>query len=500
MRIDRTKYSHKKISKLLSTIQGRMVLLYGLLFLAAFVFINIAVNQLTGSFLLSSRVESQIQPVETIATHLGAATANQNADTLYNQVLSASKEIDGRVLVLDSDGVVMMDSYATLTGRLLMHDEVQAIKNNTLTVSYGYHLVDSGEDSFFQRGKKWAVYFTTPIVYKARNVGILLVSVSIQDVMDMITKTQTEFVIVSIAILGSLILISLLIARWISRPIVQMTTAIRAMSHGDFREKVKISGASEVAEMARTFNHMGERLNNMESQRREFIANASHELKTPLSSIKILTESLLYQENVPEQTYKEFLTDINEQIDRLNSLLSDLLTLAQTENAALVVRKTWENIDNIIAECVHSLEPLAAEKKVEIQHIRHETFLMCDRLKFSTALMNLLSNGVKFTLAGGYVRIETTVVMEEEPYVEIVVSDTGIGIPLEDQSHVFERFYRVDRARSRDTGGTGLGLAIVQQVVRLHGGEIRIDNDIKDKDEKIGTVFIITLPQGRKDA
>ena len=121
--------------KLFSTIQGRIVVLYGLLFLIAFIFINLAVSQLTGSFLTTSRIDSQSQEVESIATHLAAATANGDAEELYAQMLSSSKQIGGRVLVLDTDGIVLMDSYAMLNGRLLQHKEIEDIRNNSRTVS-----------------------------------------------------------------------------------------------------------------------------------------------------------------------------------------------------------------------------------------------------------------------------------------------------------------------------------------------------------------------------
>ena len=478
--------------KRFSTIQGRIVVLYGLLFLIAFIFINMAVSQLTGNFLTTSKIDTQSQEVETIATHLAAATANGDAEELYNEVLSSSKEIGGRVLVLDTDGVVLMDSYATLNGRLLQHKEIQDIQNNSRTVSYGFHKVDGTKGSLFDDGKFWAVYYTTPIVYQSSNVGILLVSVSFQEVMDLVTETQQEFALVSVMILLALIIFSVLIARWIAKPIGQMTQAIQKMSYGDFSGKVKITGASEIVEMGKTFNRMSEKLDNVENQRRDFISNASHELKTPLSSIKILAESLLYQANVPEDMYKEFLADINTEIDRLNSLLTDLLTLAQADNPAMVMRMTWENLDEIIAECIHSLQPLAQEKKIKINHVWNGISMRCDRLKMSTALINLISNGIKYTPPEGSVTIE---VEEQSQFVIITVSDTGIGIPQEEQAHVFERFYRVDRARARDTGGTGLGLAIVQQVVRLHGGEIMLTSS-----EKNGSTFTITMPQGRPEA
>ena len=143
-----------QLKKRFSTIQGRIVVLYGLLFLVAFIFINIAVNKLTGNFLTTARIDSQVPKVESIATHLAAAAANGDAEELYTRVLSSSNEIGGRVLVLDGDGIVMMDSYATLNGRLLRYREVEDIKNNSLTVSYGFHKVEEKKDSLFDSGQR----------------------------------------------------------------------------------------------------------------------------------------------------------------------------------------------------------------------------------------------------------------------------------------------------------------------------------------------------------
>ena len=311
-------------------------------------------------------------------------------------------------------------------------------------------------------------------MHQSREVGILLVSLPMQDVVDLTNSVMTQFTVVSVCILVILVVASIFISRWISMPITQMTSAIRRMSHGDFDARVRVTGASEIAEMGRTFNRMSEQLANIDRQRSEFVSNASHELKTPMSAIKILTESLLYQENVPEEMYKEFLNDINEQIDRSNSLLSDLLELAQTERSSVAMRYTNQPVSEIIEEAVKTMQPIADAKGVALIVLPTVVRLQCDRIKMTTALINLISNGIKYTPQGGSVTISVDV---QDQWVAIHVTDTGIGIPKDDQAKVFERFYRVDKARSRETGGTGLGLAIVQQICRLHGGDISLQSE-----------------------
>lgn len=474
----------------LSTLRGQIVVIYTLLFAVAFFFVTLSVNNLVGEFLISQRTQAQLQAVDEVSSQFAKATADQNASQLYALCVKNANEFKGRVLVLDLDGIVMADSHSLLNGRILRHVEVEDILSGNLNESYAFHKVDvSGRQNgtLFTRTEEWAVYYTVSIVYQSRSVGVLLVSVSIQDVVDLIADAVMQYTFLALGIMVVLIAVSIIVSRFISQPIAQMTEAIARMGNGEFNVRTKIRGNSEIARMAKTFDNMSEQLENVERQRQEFVANASHELKSPLSAIKILTESLLYQQGVPEETYREFLADINQQIDRLNTLLDDLLILAQSDRTNVVMRYTDEWLDTLIADCVKTLTPLAQEKEITINLPDNRLQVRCDRLKLSTALINLISNGIKYTPPGGSV---TIFIESEDGWVTITVSDTGIGIPDEDRAHIFERFYRVDKARSRDTGGTGLGLAIVQQIIRLHGGEITLGPK-----GGVGTTFIVRLPK-----
>ncbi len=480
--------------RILSTLRGQIVIIYTLLFAVAFFFIDLSVTKLVGEFLISQRIDAQSQKVNESATQFALAVSENDAAQLYALAARNADDFSGRVLVLDMDGIVMADSHSELNGHILRQPEIQSILSGSLNSTYGFHMVTASQNTsgFLARDKDWAVYYTTAIVYQSRSVGVLLVSVSIQDVVDLTSNALLRFSFVALGILIVLIMSSVIVSRFISLPIVQMTEAITQMSKGEFQARTKIRGNSEIAQLARTFNTMSEQLENIERQRQEFVSNASHELKTPLSAIKILAESLLYEQNVPEATYKEFLSDINEQIDRMNLLLRDLLILAQSERSSTAMRYTMESLDNLIAECAKTLMPLSQEKHIKLSLPENKIQMRCDRLKLNTAIMNLISNGIKYTPEGGSVSVN----IEEEKdeggvqWIKIIVSDTGIGIPEEDRIHIFERFYRVDKARSRDTGGTGLGLAIVQQVARLHGGEVALSPNAQQ-----GSVFVMRLPR-----
>jgi signal transduction histidine kinase len=232
---------------------------------------------------------------------------------------------------------------------------------------------------------------------------------------------------------------------------------------------------------------MSERLENMDAERSEFVSNASHELKTPLSSIKILTESLLYQDGVEERVYKEFLTDINKEIDRLTSIISGLLTLARadSETEALTMDKIL--LSALVYKVVAAVKPIANEKEISLAYtVVSELEIECDALKVSLALTNLVDNAIKYTRKGGAVSVT---VQRAGANAAIVVKDNGRGISEKDLPYIFDRFYRVDKARARDTGGSGLGLHLARKIALLHGGSIDVASE-----EGRGSTFTLYLP------
>ena len=221
--------------------------------------------------------------------------------------------------------------------------------------------------------------------------------------------------------------------------------------------------------------------------RNQFVSNASHELKTPLSTMKILLETLLYQENYDPQMQKEFLTDINKEIDRLNRIVSDLLTLVNIDSGGMRLNVADIRLRDIVTEQVKRLSPLARERGIELSClVRDPCETVGDSLKLQQVFYNVIDNAIKYTPRGGEVRVELA---RAGKRAVVRVEDTGIGIPAADLPHIFDRFYRVDKARSRETGGTGLGLSIVRQIVLLHDGDIRAESE-----ENKGTTFIIDLP------
>jgi len=226
-----------------------------------------------------------------------------------------------------------------------------------------------------------------------------------------------------------------------------------------------------------------------ESKRQEFVSNASHELKTPLSSIKLISDSLLNVQDAPREMVDEFLTDMNVQVERLTRIVDKLLTLTRMDSSASVSRMEFAVADltELCMNITKALRPLAEQKHIELEYNPQLTvYSKIERDRMWEAIYNVLDNSIKYTKEGGKVTMN---LLKEENNVIIEISDTGIGIASEELYKIFDRFYRVDKARARETGGTGLGLSIALTAVELHGGNIKVESE-----EGVGSTFRIIIP------
>ena len=379
-----------------------------------------------------------------------------------------------RVMVIDNMGVVINDSFGTEIGRVLVVPEVvQAIENNNRVNT---------------RRTEGSTYAAAAISNpQGENVAALLIVSSIDDILAHAEEMQERFILFVLLIVVILTAVVIYISKLMLGPINHFLRVVERASEGHFDEKIHIKGRDEFTKLGRAFNHMVGKLAQSENSREEFVSNVSHELKTPLSSIKVLTESILLMENVPPQTYSEFLRDINSEIDRMTNIINDLLTLVKLDQRELPLNMKPTDINQMVEDILRRLAPLAQQKDIELfyENIR-SVAISADEMKLGLAVSNIVENGIKYTPHEGAI---TVTVDCDHQYVYITVADTGIGIAAEDQPKVFTRFYRADKTRNRETGGTGLGLAISHQTVLLHGGTIRLASE-----ESEGSTFVVRLP------
>lgn len=473
-----------RISKLFYSIRWQFVLLFLALVALVFGMVAMAVSSLVEDHLVKQRIDTQKKNTSNIALQISPYLAEADSNSMYDVLLKNSKELEGRFLVLNSSGIVQADSASSeYNGRRIKENEIDEILLNQKDSAEAFHKVNnaSGEESF------WALYTTSSIMNNGKTIGVLLYSSSIKDVMRATSNLRIQLLWMYIFACVLVVVASVFFTGVMTKPVKQLTEVAMKISSGDLSKRSSIKGKSEMSELGETFNMMCDKLQVIDEQRSQFVSDASHELKTPLASMKILVESLLYQENVPEEVYKEFLGDINNEIDRLSNLITDLLLLSKMDNNIQVIDVEKVQLAILVEKCYQALSPIAKHNKISLNlHIESQGEVEGDPLKLRQAINNLMENALKYTQEGGQVDVT---VKKESGNVLVIVKDNGMGISEKHLIHIFERFYRVDKARSRDTGGTGLGLHIVRRIALMHGGRVLVESK-----EGQGSQFTLVIP------
>ncbi|MBB5264541.1 signal transduction histidine kinase [Catenibacillus scindens] len=399
----------------------------------------------------------------------------ENENIINNLITQLDSIYDGRVIVVDENFTVLRDSYSRINDRKVISPEVVACMDGQET------------EPFYD--KTYDMVETVVPVTDSENVvrGVIIIDASTLDLTQ--TYQSIERMSLWIAIGFSVILaaLSVLIGRAFTKPFKNVASSINRIYEGYFDEEIHLKGYSEIETISDAFNAMLKRLKELEDSRQEFVSNVSHELKTPLTSMKVLAESLNSQPDTPLELYKEFMQDIAVEIDREDAIINDLLSLVKMDKKAGDLNVSNVNINDMLELILKRLRPVAAKRGIELVLESFRTVTAdCDEMKLTLAFTNLVENAIKYNIAGGWVQVSLDA---DHKFFYVKVSDSGIGIPEELQDKIFERFFRVDKARSRETGGTGLGLAITKNIIMMHDGAIKV----KSKEDE-GTTFTVRIP------
>ena len=299
---------------------------------------------------------------------------------------------------------------------------------------------------------------------------------------------------ISFMICAVALVMSVIVSGAITRRIAALLRAIRIVREGEYGHRVVIKGGDELSQLAGEFNELTGRLQTTEEVRRRFVSDASHELKTPLASIRLLTDSILQTGDMDPATVKDFVSDIGEEAERLTRISEKLLTLTRMDSA-VAVAEVPVDVKRVVEKVEHMLTPLADEGEVTVEtDLQEDCMVLATEDDLYQIAFNLMENAVKYNLPGGSV---TVTLRGAGDLVTLTVEDTGVGIPEEDLGKVFDRFYRVDKARSRAAGGTGLGLSIVRDTVRRHGGWVTVR--ARQPEGSVFTVGFPAVPEKRKE-
>lgn len=404
-------------------------------------------------------------------------------DDLMNLRIGAI--IDHQLAGTNVRGVVTNVSYTVLydnNNEANMNKKV--FMRNVLKRALDGEQADSSIDA--DSGKTISV--SVPIEKDGEIVGGVYLSENVSSISDTIGTIRKSLIVFSVLIIFIIGLMSIAASFIVTQPITEFISVAKSISKGDFSKRAKVKGMREIAQMGEALNFMCDELNALDAKRKNFVSDVSHELKTPMAGIKLLCDSLVEADHPDIATIREFLGDMSEEIDRLTRLINRLLTLSRLDaGAELSVSEV--DISALLEGVVRSLDNIANEKNISLSSERNESetvLVAVDYDKIYECVYNLVENGIKYTPEGGSV-IARTKYINNECIIE--VEDNGPGIPDDEKTKIFDRFYRLDDSRARDTGGTGLGLAITKEAVLLHNGTIRVEDAPGG-----GSIFIITLP------
>lgn len=389
------------------------------------------------------------------------------------ELTQLSNVYNGRILVINDEFRIVKDTYELDEGKTVVSEDVIRCYRGKGTVIY------DEKNRFFE--------VTTPVKSNKQVIGVVLMSVSTDNIMESgeDLKNICDLIIGTMAII--ILIIAVLLSTLMVRPFGRITKAIEAVNEGYESEDLCENTYTETALISDAFNKMLGRMRVVDKSREEFVSNVSHELKTPLTSMKVLADSLLAQEDVPVELYKEFMGDITEEIERENKIINDLLSLVKMDKTSANINIQSENINELLERILKRLRPIAKQHNIEVVFESFRPVMAeVDEVKMSLALSNLVENAIKYNKENGWVHVSLNA---DHKYFYVKVADSGIGIPKQDTENIFERFYRVDKSHSREIGGTGLGLSITRNAIIMHRGAIKVYSE-----EGEGTTFTVRVP------
>ena len=407
------------------------------------------------------------------------------------EVINAELEMlsnlyEGRVMIINKNFKVEKDTYGISEGKTIISEEVikcfQGENISHYDPEHGYiemttPIMDTTANTTDENGKR------NPDAIR----GVMLTSISNDSIVNAKEVLNRKAYILEVIMMVAILALAIILSRALTRPFNRVTQAINAVKEGFSDETISVPDYVETVHIVDAFNQLLKRMKALDDSRQEFVANVSHELKTPMTSIKVLSDSLLAQENVPAELYREFMEDIASEIDRENQIITDLLALVKMDKKVQDLNIVSLNINDLTELSLKRLRPIARKKDVEVvvESVR-PVVAEVDEVKMTLIMTNLVENAIKYNKDHGWVKV---ILDADHQYFTFEVSDSGIGIPEEDLAHICERFYRVDKSHSREIGGTGLGLAITKSAVLMHKGSLTVTST-----EGQGSCFLVKIP------
>lgn len=457
-----------KSSKILKSMRFQVFAFMALLLIVLLLLLNY--------FPIVSSRDSVFREKESAATSQAALLASSLA-TLDNPSHESVAEVLRLLDIRDYDQVLVADAE----GNLIYGSAPEGLPKDMETALHMKTVFRSDyTGSSFVSSCAW------PMSRQGQLLGAVYLLEQDSQRADIISQLDSQIRIISVLLVFIVLGLSLVFSSFFVSRIGELSQAMHIVAGGDYAHRLKTRGRDELAELGEEFNLLTERLEDTERQRRRFVSDASHELKTPLASIRLLADSIVQNQDMDAETVREFVTDIGNEAGRLQRTTEKLLDLSRLDDD-IHLQKEPVDLKQVAMDVIELLRPLAAENQVSLRsRLDDGCVVMAAGDDIYHIIFNLTENAIKYDLPGGYVEIS---VRSANGAVLLIVEDSGIGIPEKERYNIFTRFYRVDKARSREAGGSGLGLSIVHDAVKQNGGSITV-GDNKPR----GSRFTVSFP------
>ncbi len=475
--------------KILRSLKSRIFLILLIVGLVPCISMRYAILQNYEQRAVNVKISDVSTQLRILANHL--ITYHYLQDT-SSEVINAELDqlsglYDGRVLVINNDLRVVKDTYGISENKTIISEEVVRCIKGENTSRYdknnGYveMTVPITETVALEEDK------TGTAERKEIVQGVMLVSASTDTIGATLEILSRKALLVEVIVMLAIVLVSILAAKGLFKPFEKITEALNQAQEGYTDDPISVTDCLETERIGDAFNRVLGRMKILDTSRQEFVSNVSHELRTPITSMKVLADSLISQKDVPIELYQEFMEDIAEEIEREDKIITDLLSLVKMDRAAADLNISEVDIDALVELIMRRLRPIAQKRDVEVvyESVRPVTAAV-DEVKLTLVISNLVENAIKYNKEHGWVKVKLDA---DHQYFTVEVADSGVGIPKDCLEHIYERFYRVDKSRSREIGGTGLGLAITRSAILMHRGTIKAESI-----EGAGTTFTIRIP------
>ena len=451
----------------------KYAMIYVIVTLAVLIFLNLYSSRSSQEMFYSSKLSTMTERCYLLSTEISQLEV-LNRSAAAEVLLDLENLKVNRVIVTDVYSTVIYDSSGNeAEGSYAMLPEIMKALQGYDVFSWDYQ-----EGVMHSR-------MAMPIISYGTTMGcVYLMELDAQQGA-LLQTLQVNTLTITMILEISLILFSLAFSRVFASRVRKIMASIRIIRDGDYSHKVHLTGHDELAVLGDEFNDLADRLQESEERRRQFVSDASHELKTPLASIKLLSDSIM-QNDMDIDTVREFVGDIGNEAERLNKMSHKLLSLTQaemqTDNEFVIT-----NIAPTVERVTRMLSALAESSKVTVESIiQKDCSILILEDDLYQIIFNLCENGIKYNRSGGTLTIALN---RKDDDAVLTIQDTGVGIPEDSLQNIFERFYRVDKARSRQSGGSGLGLSIVRNMVERNNGNITVASTVGE-----GSVFTVNFP------